>query len=185
MEFLIPQSTLHIQYLSGIISSTPRHVLQPPADRVHRQEVCVQFTEILAGNELLFQHQWTPWQIDVDFLLLSLHCWGWLDRGNPLYGQLVMCETAMQCQYVGNISHQVYFKGNYTVFYKSCFCILKQTFFHNIYFYYSFRHWEMMLATTLQQHNIIVSDIMTLTFYYQLFHRGKISTTMCSTFMYV
>ena len=28
---------------------------------------CVQFIAILAWDELLFQHEWPAWQIDVDF----------------------------------------------------------------------------------------------------------------------
>lgn len=46
---------------------------------VHSREE--QFPTLASGNKLLFQHQWPPWQIDMDFLLLSLHCWVWLERG--------------------------------------------------------------------------------------------------------
>lgn len=72
--------------VSGVISSTSRRVAAT-CWRSTGGEVCVyvQFTAILSVNELLFQHRRPLWQIDVDFLSLSLHCWVWLDRGNPLF----------------------------------------------------------------------------------------------------
>lgn len=79
------------------------------------EEVCIQFTANSSWNELLFQHQWPHWQIDMDFLLLSLHYWEGLTRQRKSAFWVFVCETVMQHQYFSiHISHPFYIEGNFT-----------------------------------------------------------------------
>lgn len=107
-SFPIALNTLHIQ-CSGVIplrlNACISHVLTGSTDR----GMCVQFTAILL-NKLLFQHQCPPWQTDVDFLLLCLHCWESLtwQRKSTFW---TVGETAMLCQCLRvHISHPFYLK---------------------------------------------------------------------------